>query len=573
MPKCIAADDQPDRRPNPCCDVPVTSVIDDLSLHDESASIVIVGGGPHALAALAALHEGSLAFSQFGDDNAFQARVGFGTLEKVGSVIVVDPGSHFMQSWNARFSALEIGNLRSPAFAHCVPHEPTALLNFAIKEGRTSELRDTPFVTKWLATTDFSQQDPLLKALPSQALFRDFCASLEAKLPHRWLSGSATGVCKDAVSGKFHVHYRATADRREHKVIARAVILATGPVGKWKVPAPFEPHLASPLVLHTEELLVESKGTLSKQIARRCPGESARVLVIGGGISAAQAALAAFHAGHQVVLRSRRPLQTRAFDIAAEWLDLRYSNRLRFEFWSLPMEERLQAVRQATSGGSVPARYMDELHKLAEASSRMVLEVDEALEGSVVAEGGGGGAPQLVVNGQPFGMVILATGVSSAPLAAPLYRSVQQQFGAPVVDGLPRVDEFLRWVADEDLFVLGANAVLELGPGGGNLMGAMRGAKVVANELHALMWQQSEKAKKAKIKTRRIYSNQFAALMGDGSEAESGDGSEAESGDGSEAESGASSDEASSEAEEEEEACAAPPCSADGKACALPATA
>ncbi len=52
---------------------------------DETSSVVIVGGGPHALAALSALHEGSLAFQQFGDDRMYEARVGFGSLEKVGS--------------------------------------------------------------------------------------------------------------------------------------------------------------------------------------------------------------------------------------------------------------------------------------------------------------------------------------------------------------------------------------------------------------------------------------------------------------------------------------------------------
>ena len=33
--------------------------MDDIGLGDESVSIVIVGGGPHALAALAALHDDS----------------------------------------------------------------------------------------------------------------------------------------------------------------------------------------------------------------------------------------------------------------------------------------------------------------------------------------------------------------------------------------------------------------------------------------------------------------------------------------------------------------------------------
>ena len=46
--------------PQPCalCEAPVTSVIDDdIGLHGQ-ADIVIIGGGPHARAALAALHEG-----------------------------------------------------------------------------------------------------------------------------------------------------------------------------------------------------------------------------------------------------------------------------------------------------------------------------------------------------------------------------------------------------------------------------------------------------------------------------------------------------------------------------------
>ena len=72
--------------PKPCCQETFTSVIDDdIGLNDESASIVIVGGGPHALAALAALHEGSLAFQQYGNDNLFEARVGFNSHEKVGT--------------------------------------------------------------------------------------------------------------------------------------------------------------------------------------------------------------------------------------------------------------------------------------------------------------------------------------------------------------------------------------------------------------------------------------------------------------------------------------------------------
>ena len=48
-------------------------------------SVLIVGGGPHALAVLSALHERSFAYPQFASDAVFQQRVGFGSLQKIGT--------------------------------------------------------------------------------------------------------------------------------------------------------------------------------------------------------------------------------------------------------------------------------------------------------------------------------------------------------------------------------------------------------------------------------------------------------------------------------------------------------
>jgi hypothetical protein len=444
------------------------------------------------------------------------------------AVCVIDPGSHFMQSWSARTDALEISQLRSPAFAHPMAYEPTALLDFVIREGRTSELIDAPVQVTigqrqctWIPTTDLSAQASMLKAIPSNKLFLDFCSSLEDKLPHRWLSGTATSVSKDLITGDFHVHYRTTVGQQDLKVVSPAVILATGPVGKWNVPSPFEPHLASGLIVHTEELLAGHKGTLSEEITRRCLDDCARVLIIGGGLSAAQAALAALRAGYQVVLRSRRPLQTRAFDIGTEWFDVRTADRLRFEFLCLPMKNRRKAICDATTGGSVPAHYMEEIHRLSQASSGLQLEVDEEIDDSQVCVDSA--HEHVFVNGDAFAMVILATGVVTEPSCSPLYRSVEELLQAPTVDGLPCVDSRLRWVPSKNLFVLGANAVLELGPGGGNLMGAMRGARVVSNELHGFVWRHLNGRKAGP--PRSVFSNMYASLgdrerFGDGSEEE-----------------------------------------------------
>ena len=480
-----------------------------------TATVVIVGGGPHGLALLSALHEKSFAFTQF-SDTAYQTRVGFGSLSKIGSVCVVDPGSAFLDEWHKRFEALDIQHLRSPALAHPKAHEPHALVNFAVREGRTGELHHVPEATSQRLTTDGNSQQPLLLGLPSTALFRDFCADLAEGLPHQWLRGKATRVHKDEVTGKFHVHY-STHDNKARVIIADAVALATGPSGQANIPEPFRPLVGMGSVSHTSDLFRRGALPYTRAIGDR----ASRVLVVGGGLTAVQAALAALKGGSRVVLRSRRPLRTRAYDIAKDWLDVRHMNRLRFEFLSTHPEERALFARQAVQGGSVPESYMRELYHIADTTDWLEIQTDEDVERCDVSP------PDqhrgsVRVNGEEFDHVILATGISNAPLQLPLYQGIQAELGAPDIDGLPHVDESLRWAEGHDLFVLGANAVLELGPGALNLMGAMRGAKIVASELRDLMWATT----KGKSETPNAASsaNMFSLLGMDDEESEDDDG-------------------------------------------------
>eukprot|EP00961_Rhodomonas_salina_P145404 1956747-Rhodomonas_salina.1 len=101
-----------------------------------------------------------------------------------------------------------------------------------------------------------------------------------------------------------------------HVVLAEAVVVATGPQRKWKVPEPFKPFVATPSVVHTPELF-ETGATLSEAIVTRTQhlAPEARVLGIGGGLTSVQAALAAVRAGLRVSLRSREELRTREYDV------------------------------------------------------------------------------------------------------------------------------------------------------------------------------------------------------------------------------------------------------------------
>ena len=71
--------------PPPLPSVPSPATVVSRQLDNIETSVLIVGGGPHALAVLSALHERSLAFPQFTNQNVFNQRVGFDSLQKVGT--------------------------------------------------------------------------------------------------------------------------------------------------------------------------------------------------------------------------------------------------------------------------------------------------------------------------------------------------------------------------------------------------------------------------------------------------------------------------------------------------------
>lgn len=77
----------------------------------------------------------------------------------------------------------------------------------------------------------------------------------------------------------------------------------------------------------------------------------------------------------------------------------------------------------------------------------------------------------------------LATGSALSAQAEPLLASVLQQLPIPLVAGLPTVQPTLEWSAGSSLYVLGAYAALQLGPGALNLAGAKTGSVVMAQQL------------------------------------------------------------------------------------------
>ena len=183
------------------------------------------------------------------------------------------------------------------------------------------------------------------------------------------------------------------------------------------------------------------------------------------------------------------------------------------------MEDRQQLVKEELSGGTMPEHYFQDLVKFAANSPLLDLEVVPEIA-TVVSRTAD--TTKLDIDGKVFDMVILCTGVTISPLNQPLYKKIHQDFDAPVVRDFPQLDTVLRWKANEDIFVLGCNAMLEIGPGCLNMMGAMRGARLVAEELHDLIWRLKPGSK------GKLAQNLFAALddSSDGSDSTSSDSEE-----------------------------------------------
>lgn len=246
-----------------------------------------------------------------------------------------------------------IDRLRSPLFAHPDAYDEYALLNFATRTGRTDEITWPKGAE---VSEDNMQRSPgglgfTLHGQASSTLFCDFCTDLARRHPHTWAKAYAEDVCRnEGAGGRYAIRCSDGST-----VVADAVVLATGPQGRRNIPAPFRPFVGMAEVVHTSELFASDCSLAKVLVARtkHLPKET-RVLVIGGGLTAAQGALAAARAGFRVVMRSRHPLKVRDYDVQGEWLDRRHTNRKRFEFLNTPLNDRARFIRDAVGGGSLP---------------------------------------------------------------------------------------------------------------------------------------------------------------------------------------------------------------------------
>jgi len=427
---------------------------------DSIYDVCIVGAGPHALAVLSAIRKNRL---------------------NAGGICVVDPAGKWLSQWDDAFAALGIEHLRSPAWAHPDATSQEALVDFARRTGRMDEFKCVSRI--FHGTSLEGKTNCGYFKNPSTKLFRDFCESLIDGLQHDFLSGWVTDVrmktsacfCEPALR-----EVVVEGSETPKIVLARHVVLAVGGGGCPNIPTPFKSLSCAGTntrVVHSND----SRSLVTLVTGRLCRDDT--VLVIGGGLSAAQAALlASQHGARRTILCSRRPLVSQHYDLPLKWMDDRMGKKearnrnLSSGYFSLSPADRIKACAEIRGGGSIPPDYMEALDQHVHTGRLKIIvssvsTCEHATENSMRVCLDDGTAIMA-------SYVILATGCSMNCMQSPLLAALATRYDMRTQSGFPLLNDNLVW--DERCSIVGAFAAPSLGPDSSNLMGARKGGALAA---------------------------------------------------------------------------------------------
>lgn len=345
-------------------------------------------------------------------------------------VVVVDPSGTWLQAWCEQFERLGIEHLRSPVVHH--PHPDVYAIH------RHPDLRD-----------DDIGPGPYRR--PSQRIFLRVVRDLLDELGPAARVTPVAATALHPEPGRTRVVLSDGSELR-----ARTVVLAT--------------NSHPPVRLGAGDAL-----DARPDVRDVAPGD--HVVVIGGGLSAAQLVDQALSRDAAVTLVTRRRLVAREFDVDPGWMGPKYLDG--FEQVPDPAD-RVRRALAARGGGTVPPLVLDLLRQQVTDGR---LHLIEGVAAVAVRQQGTQRCVQLADGTAVHAdRVVAALGsrldVTADPLLGPLVARglVAVAGGAPVLDdslGLPGTS----------IHVMGRHAITQLGPAAGNLAGARRASERLAAHL------------------------------------------------------------------------------------------
>ncbi|QDS73656.1 hypothetical protein FKW77_002506 [Venturia effusa] len=524
------------------------SETDDPIIHD----VLIIGTGPSGLAVAARLkeplpsaiftdeehsryhwikkHTGKLAVKNWRNGVVTQAKP---KAKKAGpSVLVLDKegSGGWLAAWDRRFRLLEIEQLRSPMFFHIDPLDRDALVSFASEQGRQKELLEIENCvgkerskhskkkrmkgSKRFDEPAVDERDRRDYFTPSTKLFRDQCQSVinrygleDTEIREETLQDIDYDY-DDVVSPTEKI-FRVKTDRGSH--LAKTVVMAVGPANEPSIPM-------APKAVN----LIPGQGQCHAMMIKQIPdpdvklkmkqGRSISILVIGGGLTAAQIVERCLIKGiNKVYLLMRSELKVKPIDVSLDWVG-KFKNHEHATFWSADSdEERFQMILHARMGGSLTPIYHKKLKgHIANGKLSMHTHTKIASQEWDPDQKTWTVTTSPPIEGLPeFDYIYHSTGIQTSISTLPYLQTILEKYPIHDCSGLPCLTEDLMWNEDVPLFFTGKTAGLRLGPAAANLAGARSGAERIVWKIEDLL---SEKPSGADLSYKDIGSNMYKGL-------------------------------------------------------------
>jgi hypothetical protein len=347
---------------------------------------------------------------------------------------VLDPQPHLLARWHHVTANTGMGYLRSP-MVHSLHTDPRALGVFA-------RIYDKAEYTRFIPT--FNR--------PSLELFNRHSQYLIDKYQIDTLHVQSAAQRLEQITDGWRIH------THQGTLETQRVVLAVGMDNElFNIPAWAD-------VLRSDGHGVHHLFEPSFHLDDVQPSE--RVAIVGGGISAAQAAIALAERGNPVTLVSRHGPRIYDFDSDPCWQNV---SCLRSFHQLQDYNQRRSVINTARHRGSMPADVAIGLDEMI-ASERVIYLQAEVQSATVVnhklsiqvSERG-----ELVLD-----RILLATGWQRKRPGGALVDQLIQDYELPTADdGFPVVTETLCWHLT-GLHVTGGLAELEIGPTARNVIGA-----------------------------------------------------------------------------------------------------
>lgn len=346
---------------------------------------------------------------------------------------VLDPYEEPLARWDAMTENVGMTFLRSPHVHHLHP-DPFALATFARTRDGQPDAHFIPVFSR-----------------PSLALFHNFSKQLITR--HRLRDLRVTGRAR----GLTRLENGWRVETEHGALDARRVILAIGATEQ-----PLWPDWAETLRAAGAPI----NHIFDPDFRRSQLPAWSKLVLIGGGLSAAQTALAlAAQQPGSVTLLMRHPLRIFSFDSDPCWV---VPICLKDFHTEADFDRRRAIIRQARHSGSVPAEIAEEI-RAAAARGHLDIQIGEAQ--SAEQQPQGYLCLRTATGTLKADRILLATGFDPARPGGAWLDQAITDYDLPVAAcGYPVIAPALRW--SDGLYVSGPLAELEIGPAARNIIGA-----------------------------------------------------------------------------------------------------